>query len=676
MTKEEKFKKCSVIFGIALTLTVITLFCGDNVILTDNGDYARVMRLCSLEKSAAGELEIALTSDNFIENLRNILFTPTDLSTYPSSQIFFARVSVALNFILNTITHANPNNYNLFLLGILMSIMYSFALSFALSRINFKNKYIRYTASAVVLVMMCDIGYVSYFNSLYAEGLQHILLITLIGFLITAAQRKLRAGELILFFGVLTVYGQSKFFNIPIAVIIGLILLALSFKYNLGRKDLIVHVGAWLLSVIFMICTMVSMPKWISGQTNYNAVFYGILKDCDDTRAKEYLKNDLSLDSELYVLKNTHHYVSDFSDIEASYDIKGAEEISKIKLVTFYIKHPTVTASKISDIAQHSGVIRNIFFMNENYMSDPFRNTLWSRIRERSGFDTVYINLIVVSAFLFELFICLKRNDTPTCAAVTVMFLLALLFGYTYMVPYISNGEADLAKHMYAFIEIVDIAVGFILLLASDSKRKIRITSFAVIAAVFISSVTPYRTAETISFGGYEWLVIDESADCKTLLSKTAVSKRTYSSVDNNYRESDIHRWLNDEFTDGLSSEEKEKLYFKTERMVLSENRKEEAEHGNRDFYCCAFPKKADTDYSSAYSQYVAGSVFLPTAEHIASVARKGYRVSLKDGYWLSTPYFRNPQKARYVSPDGLVYFETVSEELGIRPIIYLKTDN
>lgn len=672
-----KFIKVAVIFFAAFFLTTLTLFSGDNVILGDNSDYGRIIGLCSLEETAEGEMKIILTEDSFSENIKNILFTPEDTRIYPSSQLIFTRLSVAVNFIINTLFGIAPNNYNIFYLGFGMNILYALALSFFISQISIKNKYLSILASLVSLIIFCDIGYVSYFNSLYAEGLQHLFLIILAGFMLILTKRKLKIYELILFALTLVLYGQSKFFNVPIAIIIALIFFFLSLRYTAQKKEIFINSISVVIVIVLLFNAMASLPKWISKETNYNSVFYGIVKDVSDEKAKDYLENGLGLDPELYVLKDTHHYVSNFNEISQNYYVKNAEEISKVKLVLFYLTHPLFTLKKASDILQHSGFIRNIFFMNENYMNDPQRLTYWSKFRENSGFDTAFLNLTIILLFIGIFIYTQKKSKTPAYIIATVSCLILMIFAYAFIVPYVSNGEADLAKHMYTFVEFIDIALVFIIIAVLGSKKKPRIIISSVLAVIFVVNIIPPSRKETVSFGGYDWYVIDENTSYQTLVAKDIVTKRKYNEInDNHYKKSDIHKWLNENFLNGFSNKEKNKLCLMKEKIILSEEHIHEASYGNRDFYCCALPKKVKTNYESAYSETVSAYVFLPSAHHISMMAQKGYDVSLKEKYWLSTPYFNNSQKQRYVNPDGLVYFDLTSAEYGIRPVIYLKKDN
>lgn len=663
-----------IIFTISLILILTTLFAGENVALNDNGDYLRVNMLCSLEKDSSGQLNIVLQEEGVFSNVKNILFSPEDVSVYPSSQLILVRLSVAISYLINSAFGYPQNTYNIYYLGILMSILYALALGFSLSHIKIKNKYVLWSVIVVSLIMMCDIGYVSYFNSLYGEGLQHILFVALLGFIITLTYRPLKIYETVVFFVLLILYGQSKFFNIPVAGVMGLIFLIFSLKHKKDKKSLLINITSFVLSVTVLLGTMNLLPSWISEQTNYNAVFYGILKDCDDEKAKEYLE-ELGIDSELYTLKNTNFYVSDIGEIINKYDLTKVKQISQVKLMMFYLKHPILTLSKAPDIACHSNTARNIFFMDSNHMTHPTKCTIWSKIRENTGFDRVYFNVGIIALFTILMVLISIKQKMPLYVKILMPILSIMAFGYAFFVPYISNGEADLAKHMYLFVELVDVAIIGIVLLVVNASFKVKVATSVTLALLVALGGARYKKMDAVDFGGIEWYVIDENDSYRTLISKESVAYKQYHNAnDNNYKTSDIHRWLNEIFIDNFSEQEKEQLYVKEEKMILSKGNKDNATMGNRDYYCSPYPERVAANYETAYKENVCGSVFLPTSKTISMMANKGYKVVLDCDYWLSTPYFNNSEKSRFVSRDGFVYFEYATEEKGIRPVIYVKT--
>ncbi len=674
MSKKGKIIQAGIIFLLALLLISVTLFSGENVVLSNNGDFGRVARLCSLAIDAEGSMTISQTDKGFWSGLGAILFTPGDVSTYPSCQLVFVRLSVAANYLTNAVFNLPADGYNIFFLGVMMSVLYALSLTFLLTQLPVKNKYLYWGAVCLSLFVLCDIGYVSYFNSLYAEGLQQILLVGLAGFLLLIAKRPFKLWETLLFVLSLVFYGQAKFFNVPLAILIGIGFFMLALRRDRTKKTVVISGGAVILSTAVLLLTMQAMPGWIQKETNYNAVFYGIVKDVDDSLAKTYLEKDLGLDPDLYVLKNTHHYVSNFSEIQETYDITGAEGISKIKLLSFYIKHPGETLAKFPVIARHSGVLRNIFFMDNDYMQNGLRCSLWSQVRENIGFDTLWLNGLVVLLMLFCLIYWLKKSTLPAYMKIAFPVLLVCAYGYSFIVPYISNGEADLAKHMYLFCELIDLSLIALLCGALSGRKKQKILSLALVVVIAVLALLPLKSCKTLTFGGYEWNVIEENDAYKTLIAKDAVATRSYHVLpENDYAASDIHAWLNNEFLETFSEDEKERLYVREEAIPVSVGNIGLATAGNRDFYCSPFPALARANYDSAYTKRVSGAVFLPTVAHISTMAKNGYQTAMRDKYWLSTPYFNHDGKCRYVSPDGFIYFEYVTEEMGIRPILYIK---
>lgn len=675
MTKTQRVIKVVFIFAISLLLICLTLYSGENVTMRNNGDFNRITRLCSLEQTEAGGYTIVLEGGSLSGNLYNLLFTPEDVSTYPSSQLGFVRVSVATSYLWNVVSGGEANRYHPACLSLLYAVLYAVALTFTLLRFPIRNKYCYWAFAAVFLIGMCDIGYVSYFSSFYAEGLQHILLVLLVGFLLQGGRKPFAVWETICFALTLIWFGTAKFFNIPLAVGMALLSVLLLFRNAVCKRAFWVHLSAVLLSCVVLFQTYSSLPLWISKETNYNSVFFGIVKDCDDQTAKGYLE-ELDLSPDLYELKNTHHYVSNFSHLKNTYPLSQAEEIKKTKLLSFYFTHPGLSFRKVGEIAAHSSHIRNIFFLEESFLRSGFRCTLWSSLREHVGFDTVVLNGLVILLVLLLLWYVFHKSGTKQYLTILFLAVLAGMFVYTFFIPYVSNGEADLAKHMYLFVELIDLSLLGILAVGFSLPKLGKRSLLALLLLTVVFNLIPQKTPDTVSFGGYQWYVIEETKDYKALLAKEAVDYLPYDSEKNNcYGESSVHKWLNETFLARFSQSERERLLKKEEKVALSSAHLLASEGGNRDFYCSAFPKRVNHGGDEAYYETVSGMVFLPGAKQIEQMANIGYPVTLGEKYWLATPYFSHGEKSRYVHPDGLVYFSDTDEPLGIRPLIYLKKE-
>ncbi len=675
----EKRYKFWIVFAVSLFFTLITLFARENVFLSDNGDYTRVLRLCSMYKTDAGDIKISVNENTWISAVPKILFSASGISTYPSSHLFFVRIAGIINLFANAITGAPIDKFNIFYLGLMYSILYATALSFTLCQIRYKNKKHFFIFCFICICMMCDIAYVSYFNSLYGEGLQHILFIFLIGFFIRIFKDDYNKLDVLLFYSILLLYGTSKAFNIPCAILMGIAYLILAFHKNLTFRVRMISALSMGITFLMLLFFFMAIPKWIKTETNYNSVFFGILKECSDKEAMENLES-LGLSQELYQLKDTNRYVSNSAEIEARYDLADVEKLSYVDLCKFYITHPKKLLKLVPHIAQFCGILRNHFFLDSKYMDAPQRLTVWSQIRENGGFSSLWINILLWVAFLISAGFLLYKQKYNKQSIISLLSIVITCTLYTFVSPYIANGEGDLGKHMFVFMEYMDILFIFLLAMFFEKNVIFKIPFGVIIACILIGLVftKTYAQAEFVEFGKYKgeeltWMVIDETAEYKTLITVSSVEVEKYSEEPNNfYEESFIRKWLNSEFLSEFTQDEREKMLEIKHKVLHSKAYRERAETGKQDFYCCLFPELSARGYNMSYGSYVTDKVVLPNVIHIEKMKKKDYKINDLQRFWLETPYFNNSEKVRFLNTDSFIYFAPANEKMGIRPVIHL----
>jgi len=641
------------LFFLAFILITLTLFMGTDVSLYDNGDYSRVMRLSSLYMDN-GVIKISEDTTEWFSAIPKILFDTTGVYIYPSSQLIFIRLSVVISLFINKIAGFGMDTYHISVLGVMYSIMYAAAIAFALGSIRLKNKRY-YVAVALALIILCDLGYVSYFNSLYGEGLQHILLIAFIGFMISDVRKR----NIILCSVVIVLYGTSKAFNIPCAFLFG----AMYFIKAIGKHKVTSVVSA-ILSAVVLISSFVAIPDWIGNETNYNSVFFGILRGTDEAVAKEYLA-DLGLPEDMSELRDTNHYVSNFSEIETAYDLTSVDELKYLELVAFYAKRPLLTLKKVPHFMKFCGAVRNIFFMDTAYMRG-FRMTLWSTIRENTGFDTVWINTAIFTVFMLMLIMQKKRS---------ALIFSALAVLYSLFMPYAANGDADLAKHMFMFAEFIDVMLIFIIFFGAYSAKRAVITwcTTTAVGICGFAFTNIKKEPETYNFGEREWYITDTDSEYLTLMSKDSVGVMVYDGESNTFASSNIRHWLNNDFLNEFTADERERLVAMEHKVIVNASERESAEVGERDFYCTAYPTLAGEGFDDAYGVYLTDLVTLPSIKQISDMAKEGMKVDLNENYWLQTCYFSDTEKVRYMNSDGLIYFASADEYKNIHPVVRVR---
>jgi hypothetical protein len=204
----------------------------------------------------------------------------------------------------------------------------------------------------------------------------------------------------------------------------------------------------------------------ISKDTQYNSVFYGVLKD-SKTPKQDLI--DLGLNPEMAVEAGKHAYldINEYVKYVPRTEITEREFYSKIgngKLVKFYITHPLrliqgmeYTAGKAFYTSTSLGKY------DRSYSEEPIRDfnrfTLWSAFREdrlpkRLVFIAfIYLAVIIVSVFVYKG----NKEHEDIKAKIQLLWAIMLTGMLQFPMPYMGNGQADTAKQLYLFNFIFDI---------------------------------------------------------------------------------------------------------------------------------------------------------------------------------------------------------------------------
>lgn len=687
-------------FGIIL----LTLFAGGEIGLSDNGDFYRVMTASSLEAwegdkafTYVDTCRIVLTEDGAIGNVAKILFGSEGLAEYPSIQILLVRVSVVLSLVVNKVLGQEMAVYHLGLLGILYAALYAWAIGYFFSRFSLGSWKRDLPCKALMLLVLCDVGYTAYFNSLYGEGLQHIALVFFAGALVQILLHppRLRDGV----YGALAalVYGWAKFFNIPAACFMLLLFGALLLLRG-GRRWAAVCCGG---AIAVLLAVFLAVPSWMNETNTYNTIFFGVVRDVGEERAEEYVEA-LGLPREMAQLRDTNYFTN---GVWAALEQEGWRDavngVSKVDLVLFYLTHPGRTWEQAEVTVENCGMIRPYYLAN--YGADhpqmvlSQRMGLWSAARERLPFDTFWGNLAVLAAAGVVCGFFLHKRREKKSVWIALGLLTVGLLGYTFLIPIVSNGEADLAKHMFAFIELMDLLVLVVLagLFTLQKDRRLPAVTAGVLALLLLlptaaggvrslmQSQTTYdepTVGAWISLGQWEgedllWQVVAEEDGVLTLMSAEPVASMPFDGDgDGTWADSSLRAWLNGPFLEAFSQEEQEMLVSRTYPVVCNAAHRQEAEQGDRELYCSHIPSLASRDLSRAYQTSCTDLVSLPDIGQITALDTAGWDWTLPESYWLTTPYYSNSAMVRCASPNGTVPFADASAELLVRPCLWLET--
>lgn len=697
-------KRGAVCFGFAaLVLMLFILFSGRTIGLSNNGDFQRIMDASSLQFDAPdgafafdSTYTITLTEPSAAGNISKILFGAEGFSNYPSLQIPVVRVSVVLNLIVNKLTGSDMSVYRIEILGLIHCVLYAAVLAFLFMQFSLKKRAFDILAKALTLIVLCDVGYLTYFNSFYGEGLQLIAFTFLAAMLVRLVLTLPRLADAFLSALGCIVFGWSKFFNIPAACVFAVLLFGIML-YKTKRKT---HAAIGIVTLLALVAIYLSIPSWMGYQTKFNAIFFGALKDAEPSACEQYL-NELDLPPEFIEFRNTNYYVE---GIAAALEKSGGEKnllaVSNLDIATFYLRHPDRLMNLMSLSLLNSDSIRPFYLSNFSNDDAPkltlsHRFSFWSDTRAALGFDTWPGFIGVILVFSVTVFILMLKSGRKWYEPLFVLLLLMGILVYFFIVPFISNGEGDLAKHLFASASLLDLMVLFVLTAALHelSGRKVRLASAGCLVMVLCLAYTPVKsellhvlrrnnphnkleTGAYLAYGAYSdnplvWQVAALDGGSATLLCADAIAGAPYAANGSNaWEASSLRQWLNTAFLSAFSERERAGLLLMENPVLLMRDTKGTASSGSRDFYFSPVPLLASRGYEDAYQTVVLDTVTLPDIDLIARLAEENTSITLEEAYWLETPYFNNSYMTRCVMPDGSILMRESDAHAGVRPVI------
>ncbi len=697
-------KYCGLLFGVlALIVVSCVLFAGQDIGLSNNGDFVRTMNACSLSfgdripsHTYADTFRISLPHDSPWENVASILFSTDGVRNYPSLHVLVVRVSVVLNLVVNKLAGFPIDTYHLSVLGGMYALLYAAGIGLLLSQFQLRRLWQDLTVKLLALVVLCDIGYVAYFNSLYGEPLEHIALIYCAAMVVRILTRSPTVWDGVWCALAAAAYGWAKFFNIPIAIVLVVVMEGI-LLVRLRKKRMITFGGA---ALALLLGVWAIVPGWMDIETNYNAVFYGIVRNVDDTTAKEYLA-DLGLPQELSNYRDTNYYLD---GLVQSLEERGlrdeAESVTKLDLIRFYLTHPGRLWEQIQVTALHCGMIRPYYLANygegQPLMTYSQRMSLWGTLRDALPFDTLWGNLAVLAAFTALAVAVWRRMLRPVYLALLLLALWGAM-AYAYILPVVLNGEGDFSKHMFAFIELLDLILLACLALSLNQAGKGRagevlcpavggcLALALLLPPVWGQASTLWRNSRShaqlesgayVTLGRYAgreltWLVVSGDGGSYTLLCQDAsISLPFDENGGNDWLGSSLRTWLNGDFLeDSFTTSELALLDMQDNAVLLPDHLRSEAQRGGLDFACSHIAVLADRGYDRAFQRTAQDAVTLPDIDLIATLARSGQDVS-GAAYWLETPYCPSDTLVRYTARDGHIYFGPAQVSKIVRPVV------
>jgi len=709
------------IFLLLFACTLVLLLKEPFVGIADNSDYYRVIQPLGFQPEISNRYFYAynfytvndMSSEDIKGSLSNIISPKVENDNeYFSTQFIFIKVSMIINYLLKIVLGKSPEIFNIKVLGILYAAIYSYGLCLFLTNINFKYKYINFLFLIIALVILCDMGYLLYFNSFFGEAAIIASLMITLGLLTAIIKTESKIKSLfyvILFYIFALALTGAKVANTPIGILIGIFSLALFIVKADWLSRAVILIGS-ILIICFSIFYYTNAPRWMSQVNNYQSIFFGITKDSNEPE-KDLEK--LSIPLKYLPLTNTHGFLDhgEFDIYSDEFQKEVYDNATFLDILKFYILNPSRAVEKLKLSADSSVIIRPSYLGNCSKEDEPERLSfterfsLWSNIRKNALGYAFYIIVSYSVLFfiinIYEIINNIKQYDYENTAFAFAALLLFLTTMSQFVLPIIGNGEADLQKHMLLFNLCFDIMilVGICWLINNFYTKTVSavvLTAFVVFCiAIFIQTANEeIKETGTLKIGQYiylgsykneplKWVVLNKDENGYLLWCDNTVEYMEFDYSDetnsdniygsNNWIESDVRRWLF-EFKSNFNDEEKLLIKDVKLKNILSYNNIEKSIGGNKPFYWNSITSYVSQNYNTdAYYNYSAESVFLLDVYQLQKYVYEN-KISLKkqERYWLRTPYYSSESMVRIVDKDGFVYHKDANVKAGVIPAVYI----
>lgn len=462
-------KKISVlVIIIAVIIISFVLFKSPMPGVADQGDFQRVMDVTGLD-------EVERNSDNFnshwfkyvttkykmvsLDFRRLVGIIPTTSIIYP---IALARGGMRLLGI---------EYFSTKFLAFIYAVIYILSLFMLVRFVEVKRLLTFIFFSILSLFILMDGNYLIWFNSLYGEPMMISGLLFFIGSALYILKNKndLHYKQIILIFVSAILFLGAKmqcFVGMPfILLLIIRIIASKKTSINKGKIRSLLSVA-----IVALICYVggiyVQINSTCGVDTEYNSVFYGILKN---SKTPENDLAVLGLSSDMVVEAGKHAYLpkeqyakyAPWSDLTKT---EFNEKISNSKLLGFYLSHPgrlreamEYTASQSFDTRGYLGKYERSSLNDYTYTFNRF--TLWSDFRnskmpKKLGFIIAFYTLVTIISIREYLN---SKSNKSIRMRIELFWLIIIISMLQFPMPYIGNGQADTGKQLFLFNYTFDI---------------------------------------------------------------------------------------------------------------------------------------------------------------------------------------------------------------------------
>ncbi len=444
--------------------------------VADNGDFLRIMGSIGLDYGTPGESY----EDRFFNFAhREFAYNQFFRGFYLSSQLLLVAAARTAGWLWNSMyfdIRVLAIIYSCLLLSAAYTLVayYKRILVFndnkswmeprsTVQPLNLSKAVATALMAALLLFVFFDIGYTAYFNSLYGEPVSQIflLLICALG-LKLALENEPRPNMLLLFYVCILFLIGSKTQNAPIGLGFALLGVRYATIYSERGWRRLAYVLATVTAAASIILYM-GAPREFKQINLYQTVFFGIMKNTSTAKAD---LQKLGLPEHLSVLAGTNYFEAGTAIKQDASSMKADfyDRISHSDVMKFYLKHPSRLFDNLQAAAAYGTAIRPYYLGNfeksegRSPQELSFVFSSWSELKYKYLPKQLWFMLLVMGlGAVIAIAEWLRAKRKQHRVAAELFFLIAVLALFSFIIPVVGDGMADLSKHLFMFNVAFDV---------------------------------------------------------------------------------------------------------------------------------------------------------------------------------------------------------------------------
>ena len=434
--------------------------------IADNGDFPRIM----------SRFDIGYLSDKYEERYFAYFLDKYRIdkrdhweSKFVSSQTPVVALAVQINRLIS-----KPGFFDIRAVGAVHLALELAAAWLLLTYAPVTGRFARAVLVGIVILMLTDAGFISYFNSFYNEPGTFVFLLLTLGAILMVLRRPSR-GALLLFCVAGLLFITSKPQNVGLGIILAVYALRLgALRAGKAWRWACAGVAVCLFSGSVVFYTLKS-DEIITKPSYYISVFYEILRFSPDPRRD---LTELGLDPDLAKYTGTIPFALESPKNDPDFQRAFFDRMSFGRVIRFHLRHPVRFLGAMERSARYAPLLRPALGNYEKSAGHPPFTTsqsfdLWSRAHKAYspgsllGFSCFFAVNLAGIVLLYG-----RKRAQHHRLLLELQAALLLMAAIQFLSVVIAQGDYEPVKHLFLFNLLVNICFASALIWLADCAER------------------------------------------------------------------------------------------------------------------------------------------------------------------------------------------------------------